>query len=111
MNRELGESELVELRRIEYPPSTPDLVGIQAIEEVWSYLVEYREAAKQELWEELVLNTDRDSAGRELCRKWGYVPAFQDRWWNRVIIPGLRILDDVEPVDGDDERWRFVSDK
>lgn len=106
MSRKLSESDREALNGIEFPPHLPDDDCILAILEVREYILQNKTGRKKEMWSEIVLDTTSSSAGREVCRCWGYVPKFRDNWWEYVVLPGLRRLSGLEPVSSEEHSWR-----
>jgi len=106
MSRELSESDREALNGIEFPSHLPEDDCILAILEVREYILENGMGTKEEMWSDIVLDTTSYSAGREVCRHWGYVPKFRDKWWEYVILSGLRCFSDVEPVNDEELGWR-----
>lgn len=108
MSRRLTEAEIEELEEIEFPSYAPGDQCIDAILEVKEYLLDHGEGSKEEMWENIVLDTSRSSAGREVCRKKGYVPKFREWWWDSIITSGLAVLQDIEPIDDTGRSWKSV---
>jgi len=93
---------------VEFPSDLPPDQCISAVLEVRDYILDHDDGERDEIWEELVLNTNHPSTGRELCRTRGYVPKFRDWWWKRIVTPGLHALPDVEPIEDDEIAWCSV---
>lgn len=96
-----------QLEGVEFPSNLDNGRCIEAVGEVANYLVEHEQKTRDQLWDELVLNTDRQSPGRELCRKMGYVPKFRDWWWDSIIVVGLRAIPDFSSTDDEETRWQY----
>jgi hypothetical protein len=109
MRRKLSESEIEALEAIEFPPYVSDNLCVLAVQEVRGYILEKSEGSKEEMWAELVLDTDSPSPGREACRTKGHVAKYRDWWWKRIVVPGLRVVSDVEPATDEKTNWRRIE--
>jgi hypothetical protein len=110
MSRELKQSDRTALEDLEFPSHLPEDQCIRAVLEVRDYILSHEGGSKERIWSDIVLDTDRPSSGREVCKHWGYVPKFRDEWWEYVILPGLRILSDIEPEDQEESNWQPYSE-
>lgn len=97
------------LTDIEFPEYTTRSECVAAVQEVRDYIHEHEKASKDQMWERLVLDRSTPSPGREVCRSKGYVPKFEDWWWETIIVPGLHELPDVAPIHDTDEKWWRAS--
>lgn len=108
MSSPLNESTIEALEQVGFPSYVYKDGCVNAVLEVWEHILEHGEGVRDEMWKDLVMNTDRPSPGRELCRKRGYAAKFRDWWWERVIVPGLQVVPEVHPVEY--ETWTTEAD-
>lgn len=105
----VDETDMKLLQEADFPDNADRDQCESAILEVYRYIKANGQASRDDIWSNVVLDTDKESAGRELCRTKGYVPKFRDWWWEKIVVPGLEALPDVERSNIDSNQWEFCG--
>ena len=95
------------LDEVVFPSPREDCVT--AVFAVRDYIHEHDGATKTEVGQEL-LPEENYAIGHNgvAARAKGFELGFRDWWWNKIALPGLRAIPDVEPAEEGENRWQPV---
>jgi len=93
---------------VAFPSTREDCVA--AVHATRDYIHDHGGATKTEIGQALVPEENYPCGHNGVAaRAKGLEPGFRDWWWDKIALPGLRALPDVEPTEDGESSWQPIS--